>query len=294
MQSIYLAQQTLNAIQLGSIYALIALGYSLVYGILRLFNFAHGDIFMAGAFMGLFGAVGFHLGFWPSLLIGMLGSAAIAVLIEQLAYKPLRKAPKVSMLITALACGLVLEHVVLLINPYPQYVPVLVQNIQWEFWGVTISSLQLLIITISILLMVALDWSSRHTLLGLAQRAIAGNHHQALTLIGVPLNRVIMYTFAISGALAGAAGVLYAQSYPVVDPYMGVSIGWKAFVSAVIGGIGNIRGAMMGGFILGAVEIYMVAFFPSTYRDFAAFSLLVVFLMFRPRGLFGRMEVEKV
>lgn len=289
----YILQQTLNALQLGSIYALIALGYSLVYGILRLFNFAHGDVFMAGAFVGLFGAVGLHWGFWPSLMLGMLGSAIVAVMIEQLAYKPLRRAPKVSMLITALACGLVLEHVVLLKNPYPLFVPMLVQNLTWEFHGITFSFLQLLIIAISLVLMLILDWCSRHTLLGLAQRAIAVNSRD-LTLIGVPLNQVIMYTFAISGALAGAAGVLYAQSYPVVDPYMGISIGWKAFVSAVIGGIGNIRGAMLGGFLLGAVEIYMVAFFPSTYRDFAAFSLLVVFLLFRPRGLLGRMAVEKV
>lgn len=293
MQTIYLAQQTLNVIQLGSIYALIALGFSLVYGILRLFNFAHGDIFMTGAFIGLLGTVGLHFGFWPSLLFGMLGSATIAILIEQFAYKPLRKAPKVSMLITALACGLVLEHTVLLINPYPQPVPTLIQNTSWEFLGITISSLQVFIIGISILLMLGLDWYSRHTLLGLAQRAISEGNHQALTLIGVPLNLVIMYTFAISGALAGAAGVLYAQSYPVLDPYMGVSIGWKAFVAAVIGGIGNIRGAMLGGFILGAVEIYMIVFFPSTYRDFAAFSLLIIFLVFRPRGLFGTMAVEK-
>jgi branched-chain amino acid transport system permease protein len=290
---IYFFQQTLNALQLGSIYALIALGYSLVYGILRLFNFAHGDIFMAGAFVALFGAVGLHFGFWPSLLIGMLGSAAIAVGVEKIAYKPLRKAPKVSMLITALASGLIIEHVVLLKNPYPQFVPTLIHNVTWQFAGVTFSSLQLLIICIAVALMLILDWQSRNTLLGLAQRAIA-NNSQDLTLIGVPLDRVIMFTFAISGALAGAAGMLYSQSYPVVDPYMGVSIGWKAFVSAVIGGIGNIRGAMLGGYLLGAVEIYMVAFFPSSYRDFAAFSLLVIFMMFRPRGLFGQMAVEKV
>jgi branched-chain amino acid transport system permease protein len=289
----YFLQQTLNALQLGSIYALIALGFSLVYGILRLFNFAHGDIFMSGAFVGVFGAVAMHLGFWPSLLLGMLGSAVIAVCVEQLAYKPLRKAPKVSMLITALACGLVIEHLFLIRNPYPQFVPTLIPNHIWYIGGVSLSYLQLLIIGISVVLMLGLDWQSRHTLLGLAQRAIA-NNSQELCLIGVPLNRVIMYTFAISGALAGAAGVMYAQSYPVIDPYMGVSIGWKAFVAAVIGGIGNIRGAMAGGFILGAVEIYMVAFFPSSYRDFAAFSLLVLFLIFKPRGLLGRMAVEKV
>lgn len=291
----YFVQQTLNALELGSIYALIALGYSLVYGILRLFNFAHGDIFMAGAFTGLFAAVGLHLGFWLSLLVGMVGSAVIAILIEQLAYRPLRlrKAPKVSMLITALACGLLLENVMLLINPYPQSVPTLIQNVNWEFEGIIISSLQSYTIIIAVILMSLLDWTSRHTLLGLAQRAIA-NNSQELTLIGVPLNRVIMYTFAISGALAGAAGVLYAQSYPVIDSYMGVGMGWKAFISAVIGGIGNIRGAMLGGFILGAVEIYMAAFFPSTYRDFTAFSLLVLFLLFRPTGLLGRQLIEKV
>lgn len=289
----YFLQQSLNAAQLGSIYALIALGYSLVYGILRLFNFAHGDVFMAGAFTGLFAALGLHVGFWPSLALGMLGSAVLAVLIEQLAYRPLRRAPRVSMLVTALACGLLIEHLFLLYNPYPQHVPTLIINHVWHVGGVVVSSLQLWIITISLSLMLALDWQSRHTLLGLAQRAIATSSRE-LTLVGVPLNRVMIYTFAISGALAGAAGVLYSQAYPVVDPYMGVGLGWKAFVSAVIGGIGNIRGAMAGGFILGALEVYIVAFFPSSYRDFAAFSLLVLFLVFRPRGLFGRMAVEKI
>lgn len=289
----YLLQQTLNVIQLGSIYALIALGYSLVYGVLRLFNFAHGDIFMAGAFIGLAGVLSWHFGFVTSLLLGIGGGALIAVLVEQLAYRPLRNAPKVSMLITALACGLILEHIVLIINPYPQYVPILINNISWSFAGLTFSSLQLLIIAIAVVLMWLLDYSSRHTLLGLAQRAVASNS-QALTLIGVPLNRIIFLTFAISGGLAGAAGILYAQSYPVIEPYMGVSVGWKAFVSAVIGGIGNIRGAMFGGFLLAAVEIYMVAFFPSSFRDFAAFGLLVLFLMFRPYGLLGKPAAEKI
>jgi branched-chain amino acid transport system permease protein len=289
----YLLQQTLNVIQLGSIYALIALGYSLVYGVLRLFNFAHGDIFMAGAFIGLAGVLSWHFGFVTSLLLGIGGGALIAVLVEQLAYRPLRNAPKVSMLITALACGLILEHIVLIINPYPQYVPILINNISWSFAGLTFSSLQLLIIAIAVVLMWLLDYGSRHTLLGLAQRAVA-NNSQALTLIGVPLNRIIFLTFAISGGLAGAAGILYAQSYPVIEPYMGVSVGWKAFVSAVIGGIGNIRGAMFGGFLLAAVEIYMVAFFPSSFRDFAAFGLLVLFLMFRPYGLLGKPAAEKI
>jgi branched-chain amino acid transport system permease protein len=289
----YFLQQSLNAVQLGSIYALIALGYSIVYGTLRLFNFAHGDIFMSGAFIGMFAAIGLHANFWLSLAIGILGSAAIAVGVEQLAYKPLRKAPKVSMLITALACGLIIEHLFLIKNPYPQFVPVLIPNHTWQWGGISFSSLQILIIGISLVCMLVLDWQSRHTLLGLAQRAIANNSKE-LTLIGVPLNQVIFYSFAISGALAGVAGVLYAQSYPVIDPYMGVSIGWKAFVAAVIGGIGNIRGAMAGGFILGAIEIYMVAFFPSSYRDFAAFGLLILFLIFRPRGMLGQAPIEKV
>ncbi len=289
----YFLQQSLNAIQLGSIYALIALGYSLVYGILRLFNFAHGDIFMAGAFIGLYSAIGLHFGFGFSLILGMLGGALISVCVEQLAYRPLRKAPKVSMLITALACGLIIEHLFLIQNPYPQFVPTLIPNYIWHITDITVSLLQILIIAISVVLMFMLDWQSRHTLLGLAQRAIA-NNSQELILIGVPLNRIVMYTFAISGALAGAAGVLYAQSYPVIDPYMGISLGWKAFVAAVVGGIGNIRGAMVGGFVLGGIEIYMVSFFPSSYRDFAAFGLLVLFLIFRPRGLFGGMLMEKV
>ncbi|MFN8642096.1 MAG: branched-chain amino acid ABC transporter permease [Candidatus Binatia bacterium] len=289
----YVLQQSLNALQLGSIYALIALGYTLVYGVLRLINFAHGDLFMAGAFLSL--VAGSLLGLPAAVVfaLAVLGTGLLAVLIERVAYRPLRDAPRVSAVITALACGLVLEHVVLLISPYPQHVPPLFRIANYDLGGVVVSSLQLLIVGIALALMLGLDWIFRHTLLGIAMRAIARDM-RTLPLLGVPVNRVVAAAFLLGGGLGGAAGMLYGQAYPVIEPYMGIMVGWKAFISAVVGGIGNIRGAMLGGYILGALEIAVVAFFPSTYRDFVAFTLLVVLLIFRPTGLLGVEEVQKV
>lgn len=289
----YLLQQLLNALQLGSIYALIALGYTLVYGVLRLINFAHGDLFMVGAFVSLVAATALGLPAVPAFAVAVLGTGLLAVLIERVAYRPLRDAPRVSAVITALACGLILEHLVLLVSPYPQRVPTLFTITNYDLGGVTLSSLQVTIIGVSLVLMLALDWMFRTTLLGIAMRAIARDM-KTLPLIGVPVNAVVAAAFFLGGGLGGAAGMLYGQAYPVIEPYMGVMVGWKAFIAAVVGGIGNIRGAMVGGYILGMVEIGVVAFFPSTYRDFVAFTLLVLLLLFRPTGLFGQAEVQKI
>jgi branched-chain amino acid transport system permease protein len=289
----YFLQQSLNALQLGSIYALIALGYTLVYGVLRLINFAHGDLFMVGAFLSLVAGSLLGLPAGAVFVLAVLGTALLAVLIERVAYRPLRDAPRVSAVITALACGLILEHVVLLISPYPQHVPQLFWVTNFSLGGVVVSSLQILIVGIALVLMCGLDWIFRRSLLGIAMRAIATDM-KTLPLIGVPVNRVVAAAFLLGGGLGGAAGMLYGQAYPVIEPYMGIMVGWKAFISAVVGGIGNIRGAMLGGYILGAVEIAVVAFFPSTYRDFVAFTLLVVLLIFRPTGLLGVEEVQKV
>jgi branched-chain amino acid transport system permease protein len=290
---VYFLQQSLNALQLGSIYALIALGYTMVYGILTMINFAHGDLFMVGAFFCFIIASVLKLPFVPTLLLSMVGVALLGVTIERFAYRPLRQAPRVSAVITALGVGILLESVMLVIYPYPQAVPVLIPNITWTISGVTISLLQVIIILLSLALMLLLDFIVRKTMVGMAMRAISWDK-TIVPLMGVPLNLVISATFALGTGLGAAAGVMYSQAFPVIDPYMGILIGWKAFIAAVVGGIGNIRGAMIGGFILGGVEIMVAAFMPSTYRDFVAFSLLLVLLIFRPYGILGKPRPQKV
>lgn len=289
----YFLQQSLNALQLGSIYALIALGYTMVYGILTMINFAHGDLFMVGAFFCFITASVLKLPFVPTMVISMVGVALLGVVIERVAYRPLRQAPRVSAVITALAVGILLESVMLVIFPYPQSVPILLPAISWTVGGVTVSLLQIIIILLSLGLMLLLDFIVRRTMVGMAMRAISWDK-TIVPLMGVPLNLVISVTFALGTGLGAAAGVMYSQAFPVIDPYMGVLIGWKAFISAVVGGIGNIRGAMIGGFILGGVEIMVAAFLPSTYRDFVAFTLLLALLIFRPYGILGRPRPQKV
>jgi branched-chain amino acid transport system permease protein len=289
----YLLQQALNALQLSSIYALIALGYTMVYGILRMINFAHGDLFMVGAFFSFIIATFAKLPFVPTLLLSMLGVGLLGVGIERVAYKPLRNAPRVSAVITALGIGIFLENLTLVFFPYPQSVPALLPTITWTIGGVTISSLQVIIILLSLGMMLMLDFIVRRTMVGMAMRAISWDK-TIVPLLGVPLNLVISLTFLIGTSLGAAAGVMYGQAFPVIDPYMGVLIGWKAFIAAVVGGIGNIHGAVLGAFILGSVEILVVAFLPSTYRDFIAFSLLLVLLIFRPYGILGRPQTTKV
>ena len=299
-----LAQNVLNALQLGSVYALIALGYTMVYGILTMINFAHGDIFMVGSYLSLAGAVfllglPFHLPlflvFTGALLFSMVLTALLGVTIERLAYRPLRSAPRVSAVITALGVGLVLENVTLgLLGPEPRHFPNLIKLAPWEVAGLTITPLQVLIILLAAALMVALDLLVRRSLLGMAMRAISYNR-PIVPLMGVPVDRVISLTFAIGSAIAAAGGLMYGLAYPVLDPYMGIRIGWWAFIAAVVGGIGNIRGAMLGGFILGTVEVFTPLILPSsTYRDFVAFSLLLLLLVFKPTGLLGRPIFERV
>jgi len=289
----YVLQQLLNALQVGSIYALIALGYTMVYGILSMINFAHGDLFMVGAFFCFLAAIYLNLSFVPVLIISMIGVALLGVVIERFAYKPLRQAPRVSAIITALGVGLFLENFTLALSPYPKQIPQLLDNTNWTFFDVSISSLHVFVIILSLLLMWILDLIVRRTMVGMAMRAISWDKTVA-PLLGVPVNLIISVTFAIGASLGGAAGVMYGLAYPVIDPYMGIMVGWKAFISAVVGGIGNIRGAMIGGYILGAVEIMVVAFLPSTYRDFIAFVLLLVLLIFRPYGILGKPHPQKV
>jgi branched-chain amino acid transport system permease protein len=289
----YLIQQILNALQLGSIYALIALGYTMVYGVLRMINFAHGDFFMVGAFLSLISITMLGLPFIPTLIIAMVGVAALGVATERIAYKPLRQAPRVSAIITALGVGIFLENFTLSLSPYPKHVPSVIETVNWTFGGVTVSNLQVIIIVLSLSLMAVLHYIVQHTKTGVAMRAISFNMVIA-PLMGVPVNFIISVTFALGSLLGGAAGMLYAMAYPVIDPYMGIMIGWKAFISAVVGGIGNIRGAVIGSFILGGTEILVAAFLPSTYRDVVAFTILLILLIFRPYGILGKPETGKV
>jgi branched-chain amino acid transport system permease protein len=289
----YFAQQAINAIQLGSIYALIALGYSMVYGVLVMINFAHGDVFMVSTFFCFLLLLVLPVPFVAALIIVMLATAILGACIERLAYRPLRNAPRVSAIITALGCGLIIQNTTLSLSPYSQRMPELFKPVTWNFAGLTISSLQLLIIGVSVGLMLALDFFIRKTRYGIAMRAIAQDRI-TVPLMGVPVNRIISMTFAIGAALGGAAGVLYASAYPVIGATMGVLVGWKAFVAAVIGGIGNVRGAVLGAYVLGAVEVFTVTVLPSTYRDLVVYSLLLVILIFKPYGLLGRPSTQKV
>ena len=290
---VYWLQQTLNALQLGSIYALIALGYTMVYGILTMINFAHGDVFMIGAFFCFLLSGMLGLTFVPTLLLTMLGTALLGVVIERLAYKPLRQAPRVSAIITSLGVGLFLENFTLALSPYPKHIPMLLENVTWNLHGISLSSIQVVIISLSLGLMLLLDYIVHRTPIGMAMRAISWDK-TFVPLMGIPVDLIISVTFAIGAGLAGAAGAMYALAYPVIDPYMGIMVGWKAFICAVVGGIGNIRGAMVGAFILGGVEIMVVAFFPSTYRDFVAFTLLILLIIIRPYGILGKPRIQKV
>lgn len=305
----YFAQQAINAIQLGSIYALIALGYSMVYGVLTMINFAHGDLFMVGAFFCMLIATALvansiALPFAVVLILVMLATGALGALIERLAYRPLRNAPRVSSIITALGCGLVIANTTLSLSPYSKPMPTLFESTSYQFFqqqdasgamvgGITISTLQILIIGVAVVLMLGLDFLIRKTRYGMAMRAISFDA-RTVPLMGIPVNRIISMTFFIGAALGGAAGMLYGQAYPVIAASMGILVGWKAFVAAVIGGIGDIRGAVLGGFILGTVEVMSVAFLPSTYRDLISYSLLLVILIFKPYGLMGRAPNVKV
>jgi branched-chain amino acid transport system permease protein len=285
-------QQTLNALQLGSIYALIALGYTMVYGVLRLINFAHGDIFMIGSYAALFLAAFFH---FPLVVILPLTFGAIGLLgmsIERLAYRPLRSAPRVSAVITALAVGIFLETIMLAtVGPEPRKFPSLIDLHLYKIGTFTASNIQIMIIAASIALMVGLEIFVAKTRTGMAMRALSWDKTYA-PLLGINIDRIISLTFVIGTGLAAVAGIFVGLAYPVIDPYMGIMVGWKAFVSAVIGGIGSIKGAVAGGFLLGIVEILAAAFLPSTYKDMICFGLLLIILIIKPSGLFG-MPVQK-
>lgn len=287
-------QHLINGISLGSIYALIALGYTMVYGIIKLINFAHGEFYMSGAFIGLFALSTFHLPFPIALICAMVGAAGIAVFVEKTCYKPLRGADRISALITAIGVSLFLQNFGIVTlgahpRPYPQVIPLKPYNIG----GLVINNRQIIILGVSITLMILLHLFVHKTKLGIAMRAVSMDK-DASRLVGIDVDQVISMTFAIGASLAGAAGVLVGIYYNSVDPLMGLIPGIKAFVAAVLGGIGIIPGAMLGGIIMGISESMVVGYLASTYRDAIAFTILILILLFKPSGILGRTEREKV
>ncbi len=288
-------QQLVNGVSLGSIYALIALGYTMVYGIVKLINFAHGDVFMVGAFIGFYSLTQFHLGFFPSLLIAMAACAVFGVLIERIAYKPLRNATRIAALITAIGVSLFIEYGTIYVRgAQPEAYPgdvISIKNI--DVFGVKVSGTSLLILGVSVFLMILLQFIVHKTKIGKAMRAVS-HDMDAARLMGINVNNTISATFAIGSALAGAAGVIFGMYYTKIEPLMGIIPGLKAFVAAVLGGIGIIPGAMTGGLLLGVIESLVSAAGGSLWRDGVAFVVLILILIFRPAGLFGKNVREKV
>ena len=291
-------QQLINGLSLGSIYALIALGYTMVYGIVKLINFAHGDVMMLGAYAGYFvlRAMGANaLGMTCAFLAAMIFCGAFSLVIERFAYRPLRNAPRLNSLITAIAVELILQNVMRVlpfVGPNPRQFPTM-PLLNYSLGPVSISNLQLIVIISSALLMVALNILVNYTKTGKAMRAVSYDMG-ASSLMGISVNKTIAITFVIGSVLAGAGGVLYATAYPQIDPMMGYMPGLKAFVAAVLGGIGSIPGAMVGGVILGIAETLTKGFISSQYADAISFAILIVILLVKPTGLFGSKRTVKV
>jgi branched-chain amino acid transport system permease protein len=299
-----LIQNLLNALQWGSFYALIALGYTLVYGVLLLINFAHGDIFMVGAYIAFFVAtalLGF-LDFAPWMVLAltvpltMILTAGVGVTLERIAYRPLRRkgAHRLYVVITALMCGLILENGNLaLLGASRKKFPELLDKVVYTFGNVSVTNLKIIVIFAAIAVFLLLQFIVTKTKIGMAMRGISYDKF-AIPLMGIPIDNVIVFTFVLGSGMAGLAGLLFAMSYPILEPYMGALIGWKAFIAAVVGGIGDIRGAFIGGFLLGFIEVGVVAIFPSTFRDLFAFSILLVILWMKPTGIFGVAKTTKI
>ena len=291
-------QQLLNGLSLGAIYALIALGYTMVYGVLRFINFAHSDVFMVGSFIGFY--VGKHVpentlwGGMVVLLAAMIGCAILGIVIERLAYRRLRGGPTLNVLITAIGVSLLLEYSgQVFFGAAPRTFPPVFPSKIFHLGSLVISTNQLLVIVVAALLVLGLQFIVHRTKIGTAMRAVSLNPKAAM-LVGVNNDVVISFTFGLGSALAGAGGILYALNYPSIEPLMGVMPGLKAFVAAVLGGIGNIPGAALGGLLLGTVETFVNGSQWSTYKDAIAFAILIIILLFRPAGLLGKFTVEKV
>jgi branched-chain amino acid transport system permease protein len=295
-------QQLVNGITWGSVYALIALGYTMVYGILRLINFAHGDVYMLGAFFAYFGARWMGAASHPNplrallvLVASMIGCGLVGLVIERFAYKPVRGSSRLAALITAIGVSLLLENGgILMFGADPKFFPQIIPAFNLRLGrGVTISNQQVIILAVSLTLMLGLRFIVMYTRVGKAMRAVSHNH-TAAALMGISVDRIISFTFVLGSMLAAAAGVLVALQNPKIEPLMGIMPGLKAFVAAVLGGIGNIPGAVLGGLVMGIAEVMVVGYLSPTYRDAIAFVLLILILLFRPAGILGRATAEKV
>ncbi len=285
-----LIQQLINGISLGSLYALVAIGYTMVYGILRLINFAHGDVLMMGCYFAFYAVLIFSLPWWLSFPAAILLTALLGIAIDRGAYLPVRKGPRISALITAIGVSFLLENLGLVIfggRPKAFHRPDFFgQILQWD--DVRLLTLSLWIPGVTLLLILIQLHIVYRTRTGRAMRAISRDM-ETVRLMGVDVNRIVSVTFALGSALAAAGGIMWALKFPLVDPYMGVIPGLKAFIAAVLGGIGNVAGAAIGGLILGMIEILLVAFLPSWagYKDALAFVILIGILLFRPTGIIG-------
>ncbi len=293
-------QQLINGLSLGAIYALIALGYTMVYGVLRFINFAHSDVFMVGAFVGYYAVAKWHLptgslgGGLLVLLVAMVICAVLGVLIEKLAYRPLRGRSTLTVLITAIGVSLLLQNTgQLVFGANPKSFPKLFPEHKFSIGQLVISSDQLAVFIVTLAILAGLHYIVMRTRIGTAMRALSFNP-VAASLVGINNDFVISFTFALGSSLAAAGGILYAINYPSIDPLMGTLPGLKAFVAAVLGGIGNIPGAALGGVLLGLVETLVVAAGGSTYKDAVAFAVLILILLLRPAGLLGKLQTEKV
>lgn len=294
----HLPEQILNGLQLGFVYALIALGYTMVYGIIRLINFAHGDVFMVGAFVGYYGFEVYHL-WWPlAILISMIVCALFGMLLERLAYRPLRVkgAPRIAALITAIGVSLFIEYFASLKFAFGANYRVvhspLVDQV-WHLGGIGISNVQVLVIVTVIMLLVMLQYIVYYTKVGKAMRAVS-HDQDAARLMGIDVDMIISFTFGLGSALAAAGGVLFAMAYPQIHPFMGIMPGLKAFTAAVLGGIGSIPGAVLGALIMGQAEVLTAAYITTDFKDAIAFSILIIVLLFKPAGILGKSGAEKV
>lgn len=287
--------QLINGLQLGSIYALVALGYSMVYGIIMLLNFAHGDVIMVGGYIGMLLLVAGY-GAVVAVPLAIAGCVVLAVVIEKVAYKPLRGAPRISLLITAIGVSMLLQNLAQFFftansRPFPN--TDVLPNEAVSIGGLSLSITTLVTIAVSVVSMLLLTFLVQKTKMGKAMRAVSEDTGAA-QLMGINVNSVITFTFAIGAALAGIGSILYCCRYPLVSPTMGSLLGIKAFVAAVLGGIGSIPGAMVGGFAIGLAEVLVTAVGLSTWTDGVVFAILIVVLLFRPTGIFGRSMMEKV
>ena len=299
-------QNLLNGIAVGAIYALIALGYTMVYGILKLINFAHGDVFMLGAFVGFY-AGGYATEHVPNegtllrwaiaggiMALAMLVCAVFGYLNERIAYRPLRNAPRIASLITAIGVSFFLEYGgQFVFGADPKFFPTLVPKHLIQAGGITTTNYQIIVLIVALAFMALLQYIIYGTKFGRAMRAVSYNFETA-SLMGIPTDRIISMTFVIGSSLAAGAGILFGLSYPKIDPLMGIMPGLKAFIAAVLGGIGNVPGAVVGGLIIGIIESFVGGSHFSNFRDAIAFVILIAILLFRPSGLFGKYEAEKV